>query len=92
MWLALLSKLVLPAMSLACQNPALGVCINTFSAVLRDESSYSLDAVHLVPAPTMYRRVYPLLQNISWLCFVHMLLILLGGSLQAGCRSACSLV
>lgn len=40
LWLSLLSKLVLPTVSPACQDPALGVCISlgfAFSSVLRDE-------------------------------------------------------
>lgn len=89
MWLAPFSKLVLPAVSPACQDPTLGVRIGTFSAVLGDKSSYSLGAVHLVPAPTTHRRGYLLLQSISWLCFVQVLLILLGGSLPAGRVQEC---
>lgn len=60
--MALWSELVLPAPSPARRDPALGLCIRTFSAGLRGGSSSSLGAVHLVPAPTMYRGVYLLLR------------------------------
>lgn len=36
------------------------------------------------------QRGVPAAQNISWLCFIQVLLMLLRVSLQAGCRGACS--
>jgi len=54
-WPALVSKLVLPAVRPACQDPVLGLCGSTFAAVLRDESSCCLGSVRLVPAPTTCR-------------------------------------